>query len=212
MRLYLTRHGRTQWNKELRLQGSINEPLDQTGRLQAHELALHFKDLPFEQIYSSPLDRAKETASILNKYMQTTIVLEAALREASYGAAEGLTREEYHQQYADRISHVRGLPFPERIRSRVVPDGESTAEVAGRVLPFLTSLAQEWMGKNLLLVCHGGVIRAVLVSLFEWDDRKISIDNTGYVVLEYHQEGRFMLKETHRFAEENHDRSKQFTF
>lgn len=211
MRLYLTRHGRTQWNKEFRLQGSINEPLDETGRLQAHELAVRLKDHCFDRIYSSPLDRASETAFILNKYLQTTIVLEAALREASYGSAEGLTREEYHQQYAEQIRHVRGLPLPERIHSRVVPDGESTAEVAGRVLPFLTGLAQEWLGKSLLVVCHGGVIRAVLVALFEWDDRKISIENAGYVVLEY-QEGKFTLQETHGLAEGDHDRNQQFTF
>ena len=194
MKLHLIRHGRTQWNHEERIQGSINQPLDDVGRQQIHDLAIRLKDVRFDKIYSSPLDRARESALILSQYFQMDVAMDAALREASFGAAEGLKKADYHQLYAEKIVKTQMLPFHERIRAKIIPDGESQAEVATRIIQFLENLAPEWMGKQLLVVCHGAAICSTLVTLFELDTR-LSIENAGYVVLEY-SEGRFTLQET----------------
>lgn len=210
MKLYLVRHGQTEWNKDTRIQGQIDIPLDETGRLQAHELGVLLKTTVFDLIYSSPLKRAKETAEILNGYLQSRIILEASLREASYGSAEGMKREEYRLKYANELARIHNLPFHKRMTSKVIPDGESTEEVATRALCFLKNLVSEGKEKKLLIVCHGGVIRSVLVSLFKLNDRRISIQNTGYAVLEYYK-GNFLLGETHKFDEES-PLSQRFVF
>lgn len=178
--------------------------------MQAHALGSQLQRLHFDRIYSSPLIRAKETADIFNEYLQTELVLESALQEVRYGSAEGMVREDYRRQYAARIAHVRCLPFSERIESRVITDGESVAEVVGRVLPFLNSLVPEWMGKNLLIVCHGGVIRSLLIYLYE-KDNYFSIENAGYVVLEW-QEGSFRLTMAHRLIETSQDDTRHLIF
>ena len=192
-RIYLVRHGQTQWNLEQRFQGLIDVPLDQDGKNQAHQLACELKDISFDKIYASPLLRAKETATILNQYLNKEIHFEPNLREGAFGKAEGMTRAEYLQYYSVQHAQVHAMPFLERIQSTVVPGSESIAEIADRVISFLNTLVQQHVGETLLVVSHGFVIRSVLASLCEMDDREISIENTGYIVLE-HQGGKFELK------------------
>jgi broad specificity phosphatase PhoE len=199
MRIYLVRHGRTAWNREKRLQGSIDQPLDEEGESQAHQLGIRLKEVDFEKIYSSPLSRAHRTACILNQYMQKEVSVEPALREGSYGSAEGLTQSEYHQIFASQLAEAKSLPLNQRARHRTIPGSETMAEVANRALPFLMNLAQTQKGKNLLIVSHGGVIRSLLVTLFEMDDTGFSIENTGYVVLEF-KDACFTMKETSGFV------------
>ncbi len=185
MTVYLVRHGRTFWNKIKRIQGSIDQPLDEEGIRQAHLLGSHLQGISFERIYSSPLQRAHETAQILNQYVQKEIVLEPVLTELSFGSAEGLTKEEYHRLYAERLSIAKALPPDLRMQYRVIPDGESISDGVARVLPFLNDLSLSATGKNLLVISHGGVIRSLLVSLFGLDDSVAFIENSGYVILEY---------------------------
>lgn len=213
MRLYLVRHGRTKWNKEQRIQGSIDEPLDEEGRTQANRLGERLQHIDFSMIYSSPMRRAHETALILNRYLQKEVALEPALREATYGAAEGLTRTEYHQLYAEGIAAALSLERRERFQYRIVPDGECPADVCRRTIPFLTRLADRWSGQNLLIVCHGEVIRSALVFLFELNEAQAaaesagySIDNTGYAVLEF-DGSVFTMKESQGVSRTRHDYS-----
>lgn len=191
MRIYLVRHGQTEWNREKRIQGSIDQPLNLRGEMQAHRLGRQLKEIPFDQIYSSPLSRARQTAEILTQHFPGKIELDPILRENHFGAAEGMTREEYFQSFATQIAEVEAIPFPQRAHHKVVPDAESLAEVATRVLPFLHRVVQEGKGKNLLAVTHGGVIRALLIALFEIE---YDVENTGYVMIEY-TDGQFLLQE-----------------
>ncbi|MEO6533322.1 MAG: histidine phosphatase family protein [Pseudolysinimonas sp.] len=146
--LYLVRHGETDWNRQRRIQGLTDIPLNETGRAQAQATGMLLARRHWDAIFSSPLGRAVETASIIAAEVglaEPTLI--DALVERNYGDAEGL----------DWLEIERNYP-----RGTVVPGRESREQVGERVVPALMQLAAEHAGEALLIVSHGGAIRAVL--------------------------------------------------
>lgn len=148
-RLYLVRHGETDWNRQRRIQGRTDIPLNDTGRDQAlvtgHRLAAFGA---WSGLYASPLSRARETAAIIGRELGLgDPELVPALVERDYGEAEGLDWLEVERRFPD------GMPVPGR---------ESRHDVADRVLPALVDLATPHPDAMLVVVSHGGAIRAVL--------------------------------------------------
>jgi len=146
--LYLVRHGETDWNRQRRIQGSTDIPLNDTGRAQAARAGDLLARREWDGILASPLSRAYETAQII----ADRIGLEAPaaldeLVERAYGDAEGLSA----RQLAAR--------FPLGV---AVPGRESRESVAARVIPALLRLAEGHHGKHFIVATHGGVIRTVL--------------------------------------------------
>ena len=89
MKIYFIRHGETIWNKENKIQGQSDIPLNEYGRELAYITADALKDIPFDIVYSSPLIRAKETADILVKNRNLEIHTDHRLVEMSFGEGEG---------------------------------------------------------------------------------------------------------------------------
>ena len=89
MKIYLVRHGETEWNKEYRLQGQADTRLNDYGRELAEITAEALKEIPFDVIYHSPLSRAEETAVILKRDRKIDIIADERLKEMSFGIAEG---------------------------------------------------------------------------------------------------------------------------
>ena len=146
--LYLVRHGETDWNRQRRIQGLTDIPLNDTGREQARATGMLLTRRHWDAIYASPLSRARETAEIIAAEVglpEPTLV--DALVERNYGTAEGLDWLEVETQYP---------------HGTAVPGRESREEVAARVIPALMELATAHPGESLLIVSHGGAIRAVL--------------------------------------------------
>ncbi|MDQ1526168.1 MAG: putative phosphatase, partial [Microbacteriaceae bacterium] len=130
--LYLVRHGETDWNRERRIQGSTDIPLNATGREQARRTGRLLARRHWDGIVSSPLSRASETARIIaSEAGLPEPELLSGIVERSYGKAEGLTEAE--------LSHL----FPGDIR---VPGRESREHVASRVIPALVGLAERKLG------------------------------------------------------------------
>jgi uncharacterized phosphatase len=148
--LYLVRHGETDWNRQHRIQGLTDIPLNATGRKQARAAGKLLARRAWDGIYASPLSRATETASII---AAETGLAEprsvAALVERNYGDAEGLNFIEIDRRYPNRSE---------------VPGQESRAEVIERVVPALRELATAHPGESLIVVSHGGAIRAMLMA------------------------------------------------
>ena len=146
--LYLVRHGETDWNRQRRIQGLTDIPLNETGRAQARATGMLLSRRHWDGIYASPLSRARETASIIADQVglgEPTLV--DALVERNYGQAEGLDWLEVETRYP---------------HGTVVPGRESREQVGARVIPALMELAADRPGESLLVVSHGGAIRAVL--------------------------------------------------
>jgi probable phosphoglycerate mutase len=148
--LYLVRHGETDWNRARRIQGLTDIPLNDTGREQARLTGMLLTRRQIARVIASPLDRARETGAIIARELGLPEPeLRPAFVERNYGAAEGLGFHEVDMRYPEGIE---------------VPGRESRDEVAARVVPALLSLAAEYPAEAIVVVSHGGAIRAALTT------------------------------------------------
>lgn len=148
MLLYLVRHGETDWNLARRIQGSTDIPLNATGREQAATTGQLLARRKWDAVYSSPLSRAYETASIIADELGLPAPVPVdALVERAYGEAEGLADPELATRFPGDTP---------------VPGRESRGAVVARVLPALMELAEAHPDEAIVVVSHGGVIRSVL--------------------------------------------------
>ena len=160
MKIYLVRHGETEWNKEYRLQGQADTQLNDYGRELAQITAEALKDIPFDVIFHSPLSRAKETAHILKRDRKIEIIGDERLREMSFGIAEGCNIREIKDNPQDPMYNF--LKFPGKY---IPPEkAERFEEVTARSTAFMqdTVLPLEGKYKNIMIVAHGAINRTIL--------------------------------------------------
>ncbi len=144
----LVRHGETDWNRERRIQGSTDIPLNDTGREQARATGALLASRRWTALVASPLSRAAETARLIGEHVRLgEPELEQRLAERDYGAAEGLAGPEIDAKFPDGAD---------------VPGREPREAVAERVVAALHDLAARHPGEAVIVVAHGGVIRSVL--------------------------------------------------
>jgi len=141
--LFLARHGETDWNRELRIQGSSDVALNELGLEQAQALAQELADVELDAIYSSDLSRARETAAAVAETKALRVQFDPRLRERSFGSWEGLTRNDIEQRPGEHH------------------DGESDEEVRARVLEAIQAIADAHPGEQVLVVSHGGALNAL---------------------------------------------------
>ena len=151
MKLYVVRHGQTDWNTEGRIQGRTDIVLNQTGIEQANEVRNKIDELEIDFIISSPLTRTKQTAEIINKNKSVEIKFDDRLKERNFGAFEGLIRKQL-DKYEDLFDYNL---------NKSIENGESIQDVFKRVHGFLEELNEKYEDKKILLVTHGGVSRAI---------------------------------------------------
>jgi probable phosphoglycerate mutase len=153
--LYLARHGESDWNAANRFQGHSDRPLTELGRRQAEALAGKLEShAALTAIYSSPLARAYETASIVGARLGLQPTPVDDLREVDVGGWSGLSRSEVEARYPDAFR--RWLDGGEGWE-----DGETYADMAARVLDALRRIAGSHADEDVLVVSHGGPIRAI---------------------------------------------------
>ena len=161
MRLYIVRHGETDWNKARRVQGFSDIPLNEYGRHLARETAEGMKDIPFDLAYTSPLVRARETAEIILAGRDIPLIESNGIKEMGFGEYEGMC-----------ISGKEKAPESEAFKKffidtgNFVPakGGESISDIMERTGQFLKELCenQELQGKQILLSTHGAAMTALL--------------------------------------------------
>ena len=151
------RHGETDWNLGSRFQGHADPPLNETGRAQARELAATLDGRFFGAVYSSPLRRAFETAEIIAVPHGLQPLPVEGLREVDVGAWQGLTRDEIEQRFPKQFE--RWLAFGEGW-----DDGESYEQMGRRVVAALLEIGGKHTGETVLVVTHGGPIRAAFAA------------------------------------------------
>ncbi len=161
MKLYLLRHGETDWNVTWRLQGSSDIPLNEKGIAQAKEAALRYADLPLTHVYTSPLQRAVCTARIIAEPHGLPVVVEDRIREMHFGLLEGTTPQE---SGADPVlREVRSNLFDHPERYVPTGDGESYEEVHNRCRDFLEDIRTRHDSRDHILIsAHGALCKALL--------------------------------------------------
>ncbi len=158
-RLWLVRHGETEWNSTHRFCGHSDIPLSSTGRAQARWLAYQLRKKTISAIYSSDLSRTYETAQIIAAQQGRSIAVQRspAWREIAFGAWEGLTYDEITIRYPAHLGFFRD---PEQ---QAPPEGETLHDLALRVHSALQDLLTSRAKKgDIVLVSHSGALRTLL--------------------------------------------------
>ncbi len=151
MKIWITRHGQTSLNKEKRMQGLSDIPLNQTGIQQAIEAKKKI-DIEFDAVYASPLERAIQTASILSGFNQKDIIIDQRLIEVNFG------KYELKKYYCLGMKMTLYWALPEIMpRPKSV---ESLDSMIQRSQSFLKEIENKNY-QNILIVCHGGIIRSL---------------------------------------------------
>ncbi len=151
--LIVIRHGETAWNRERRLQGQLDIPLNDTGLAQARALAEALAGEPIDAVYSSDLSRAMQTAGPLAGTLGLAVRAEPRLRERCYGALEGMTYAEVAEQLPEDFARWQA-----RVPDYAPDNGESLSEFHERVVEIALSLSRRHPGERIALVAHGGVL------------------------------------------------------
>lgn len=156
--LYIMRHGKTDWNAEYRLQGSIDIPLNEEGREMARKAAETYRDIPLDLCFVSPLWRARETAELFLKDRDIPVIVDERLREMCFGEYEGV----------DHIFQKPELNIYKMFKDPVhyIPDkgAESFEELFQRTGEFLEQVVkpEQKKGKNIIIIGHGAMNTSII--------------------------------------------------
>lgn len=212
MNIYVTRHGETEWNTYWKLQGRSNTVLNEKGREQACLTHNGFVEagISFDRIYSSPLNRAVETAILMTEKPESEIIKDDRIIEFCFGKAEGKTPDERKEDPELKDFH---LFFDEPEKYVALEDAEPFESVLKRTAAFWEDEIKplEKTGiQNILVVTHGGTMQSLLLhidgrSLKDYWKTKMANCTINKIVLE---NGCFRLEYTGKvFYSE--DRSKK---
>jgi len=161
MEIYLLRHGQTEANSEGRYRGWTESHLSARGVEQAQKTGDYLFEQGIQRLFSSDLSRALQTAQAIGEKCGLKPFPSPLLREIHFGRWEGLTYEEIQASYQEEFTSWIKDPF-----RRPVPCGEDLATVYRRMKRFLKSLKKAGLeGKKVVVVSHGGIIRATLFYL-----------------------------------------------
>jgi probable phosphoglycerate mutase len=180
--ILVARHGQTDWNAERRWQGHADPPLNERGRIQARALAESLADRALDAVFSSDLTRAQQTAQIVGERLGLEVALDRRLREVDVGEWSGLTSPEIELRYPDSFRRRRaGITGWEL--------GETYEAMGMRVIEALQAIAAVHHRSRVLVVTHGGPMRAVWLAaggeLADWqptsncDVDEIAVESGG---------------------------------
>ncbi|APC40473.1 histidine phosphatase family protein [Clostridium estertheticum] len=158
----LVRHGETNWNVLGKFQGCKDIILSNEGILQAQYLNERFQN-KFDYIYTSPLKRAHETAEIISKGSDIIPMIEPGIKEIDFGEWEGLTIKEVETNYPKELVLWRSDEL-----NGPMCGGEISLKIASmRAKKAILKIATKHPGKKIIIVAHGGIIKAGLLGIFD---------------------------------------------
>ena len=181
-KIYLLRHGQSEWNLLGKVQGQSDIELNEKGIEQAHKAAQVFLDKEIDAIYSSDLKRAYQTAEVIGDKLSLEVNTLCGIREMNFGTWEGLPIETIERDHLDHYKTWRTAPH-----EITFVDGENLAKVQERALAAVNKIISETSHKNILLVSHGTAIKSLILGLLDIDIskyNKMAMGNTGISIIE----------------------------
>jgi probable phosphoglycerate mutase len=195
--IYLTRHGETQWNTENRLQGWKNSPLTEKGIRNAKLLGNRLSEIEFNAIYTSPSERAIQTAEYIRSERNIPVLTDENLKEISYGEWEGKTKEELRKNYKKEFFNYWNAPHQYDHQPH---KGEGLTDFKHRVENVFKRILAENPSGNILIVTHAATLKVILsytmnipiekmwsppfihntsLTVFHWDGAKFQFEMVG---------------------------------
>lgn len=158
--IYLLRHGETAWNIEKVFRGQAEVPLNDNGREQTRLAAEYLKTKGIRAIYTSPLERAVETAEAVGMVTGLTPIPEEAFTGMDFGKWQGRPHEEIKEEYPELFK-----AFHERPGEMRIPEGETFQEVMDRGMAGLDKLRERHPDETVLIVTHRVICKLLLLGV-----------------------------------------------
>ncbi|MFZ9594697.1 MAG: histidine phosphatase family protein [Bdellovibrionia bacterium] len=193
-KIYLIRHGETDWNAQKRFQGHLDIPLNEKGIRQAQELIPVCQTLQIQAVLSSDLTRASQTGRIIAQGLGIPLFEDPHLREAHLGQMQGLTAEE--------IALAVGQPLVDRWKSPLecdadvcYPEGETGRAVLTRAFAAMERFLHSHSFESIAVTSHGGVVRRILQKLHSTQETLLKIHNASiHPILYDGQQKQFLVQ------------------
>ncbi|MEG0687541.1 MAG: histidine phosphatase family protein [Hungatella sp.] len=181
MKLYLIRHGQTDWNIAGKIQGRTDIPLNAAGRAQAEDLAAGMAHRPVSRIFTSGMKRALETAQAVAKAQNIEAQPIEGLEEIGFGAWEGLTWKEVKERYPETYQHWWLNPI-----DVAPPDGELQDEVRQRCSRVIRKIVAQAEG-DAAIVTHGAMMAYLMEYLMREHpmEEEIIVENASITTIDY---------------------------
>ena len=197
-KVYLIRHGKTQWNLESRYQGANGDsPLLKDSYREIELLASSLQRIPFEHAYTSPLKRARVTAQALLNHLNPEIPLtiDSRLKEFNLGKMEGMHFEDVAAKWPEVLKNFRH--HPDKYDESLV-EGESFLEVIARFRAAIEEYCRQYPNGNILVISHGAALNAAINALIgtplaHLKDRG-GLSNTSTTILTTNDDRHFELE------------------
>ena len=173
MKIYLTRHSKTEWNEQKRLQGRLDSPLTKEGIENAEALKTYLNSYRFDYIYSSPISRAYQTSQIL---FDKDIIVDDRLMEMNFGDFEGLYVPDLLKEklYQDLWHNPKDFTR--------INNGESYEDVIERAKSFIEDIKTLPQDSNIMIVTHGMFFIVLLCTLLGYDKSQFTKFNQNVVL------------------------------
>jgi probable phosphoglycerate mutase len=208
-RFGILRHVKTEWNQEKRIQGQSNSPLTLEGKQQAREWGMLLKTFSWNRILVSDIDRAFETAVLVNGYLQVPIIKDSRLQEQDWGEWTGKTLSMIKKDLPGHLEEKERAGWGFR-----PPGGEDRYTVWKRSRKALKEAAEKWPGDQILVITHEGVIKCLIYGLMgrQFLPTEPSILNSWHLHRIRYDNQRFQVEKINALAiaDEKIDRNRAF--
>lgn len=201
--IYVVRHAQSVNNSKFeggqeifKKRKKLGSELTSLGIEQSKTLAQKFNNIHFDKVFSSDFTRARQTAEILVQEQKLEVITTKLIRERNWGSLDGKVTAKIKEKIKEL---QKGLSDLEKMRIKIVKDAESEEEAMSRLIKFLREISIAYKGKTLLVVCHGNIMRSLLVYLAEAKYDELpggSFLNTGYIKMDS-DETEFNVREIH---------------
>ena len=183
LKIYITRHGQTEWNTLKKMQGWQNSNLTEKGIEDAIRLGERLAEINFSKIYSSPLGRAKDTANYIKGNRNIEIELLDGLKEMGFGSWEGVENEKVMELHKEQYNNFWNKP-----ESYKRDDSENFDDLFERIEETLNYIIENAQGEDILIVSHAVTIKAIYSLINNYTIEEFwelpYIDGTSLTILE----------------------------
>lgn len=191
-KIYLIRHGQSEWNYLGKVQGQKNTKLTMLGKMQAESMGNRLINENIDIIYSSDLERAFNTAEIISEKIKKPIIKSKSIREINFGIWEGLTKKDLLENY--RKEYNIWLKTPEKLK---IEGAESLESLKNRSIKWLDNIIKENPEKNIAIISHSATLKVLLLGILNiplTNFKNISISNVSLNIIEYRDYNKVLVK------------------
>ncbi|MDR7856182.1 histidine phosphatase family protein [Tissierella sp.] len=181
-KIYLIRHGQSEWNKLNKIQGQRDTLLTELGKNQALLLGDRLANENIDMIYTSDLTRAYDTAKAISNRINKPLFVSDSIREINFNLWEGLTNEEVQEKYKDEYSIW--LREPHKLNIQGVETLNSLQE---RAMKYINKIIKENNNKSIAIVSHGAILKTIILGLLDIEIshyKNISLSNVSLSIIE----------------------------